>query len=142
MNSKQCSVCGKEKSLSEYQARKASKDGRTAACRECLKKRDKARYPGERDSRAELMRAYMQTENGKASHSKSSAKWREFNSLRRAAHVVIGNAIKKGVLISLPCFVCGGRAEAHHPDYDRPLDVIWLCSIHHKEAHQLAKELS
>lgn len=86
------------------------------------------------------MRAYMQTSEGKASHNKSSQKWREFNALKRAAHVIVGNAIRKGIITKLPCFVCGRKAEAHHPDYDRPLDVIWLCPKHHKEAHLMIKD--
>lgn len=36
-----------------------------------------------------------------------------------------------------PCEVCGAtRAEAHHEDYDRPLDVRWLCHRHHMELHR------
>jgi len=27
------------------------------------------------------------------------------------------------------------KAEAHHDDYSRPLDVRWLCKRHHEEAH-------
>lgn len=25
--------------------------------------------------------------------------------------------------------------QCHHPDYSKPLEVIWLCFIHHKEIH-------
>lgn len=45
-------------------------------------------------------------------------------------------AILKGILKKEPCEKCGSeKAEAHHPDYTKPLDVIWLCKMHHMEAH-------
>ena len=33
-----------------------------------------------------------------------------------------------------PCVLCGKRGEhRHHPDYNRPFDIVWLCeSCHHK----------
>ena len=34
-----------------------------------------------------------------------------------------------------PCW-CGATAEAHHPDYDKPLEVEWLCKKHHMEKHR------
>lgn len=45
-------------------------------------------------------------------------------------------AIKKGVLIKLPCEKCDEKkSQGHHEDYNFPLSVIWLCSVHHKERH-------
>jgi len=45
-------------------------------------------------------------------------------------------AIKTGKLIRLPCEVCGNqKSEAHHDDYTKPLQVRWLCNIHHKRHH-------
>lgn len=45
-------------------------------------------------------------------------------------------AIKMGRLIQKPCQVCGGKAEAHHLDYAKPLHVEWLCKEHHREVHR------
>jgi hypothetical protein len=46
------------------------------------------------------------------------------------------NAYKRrGKLIPRPCW-CGGEAEMHHPDYSRPLHVVWLCREHHRALHR------
>lgn len=45
-------------------------------------------------------------------------------------------ALRNGRLVREGCKVCGGRAEAHHEDYSKPLDVTWLCRTHHAEAHK------
>ena len=134
---KKCSSCNGEKSESEFQIRRASKDGLTASCKECLRARDAARYPKEREARLLQSKAYMSTPRGKAVHKKAIKAWQEKNAIRRAAHVIFGNAIKNGKIMKQPCFVCGKKAEAHHPDYSRPLDVVWLCPTHHKEVHSM-----
>lgn len=55
----------------------------------------------------------------------------------RAAHKAVSNAIRDGKLTPLPCQVCGiQEVEAHHPDYSRPLDVVWLCRHHHSQIHK------
>lgn len=28
------------------------------------------------------------------------------------------------------------KSEAHHPDYSKPLEVVWYCRVHHFEAHK------
>ena len=45
-------------------------------------------------------------------------------------------------LESKPCEYpnCGClKTEAHHWDYSRPLDVVWLCKKHHEEYHKKVK---
>lgn len=50
------------------------------------------------------------------------------------AHKIFQEAIRSGKLQRLPCSICGApKAEGHHPDYSKPLEVIWLCDKHHKE---------
>lgn len=47
-------------------------------------------------------------------------------------HVRIGNIRK------LPCEYddCSdANTEAHHPDYDKSLEVVWLCRPHHQMLH-------
>lgn len=45
-------------------------------------------------------------------------------------------AKKRGKLVKTACQVCGAvEVEGHHPDYSRPLDVVWLCREHHMEIH-------
>ena len=44
-------------------------------------------------------------------------------------------AKKSGVLVPQPCEICESEEniQAHHPDYKKPLDVIWLCSVDHRK---------
>lgn len=54
------------------------------------------------------------------------------------AHNIVSNAIKKGILVRPEnCSQCFQNVfcEAHHPDYDEPLNVIWLCRTCHKSNH-------
>lgn len=46
------------------------------------------------------------------------------------------NALKSGRLNKKPCVFCGvTESYAHHPDYTKKLDVIWVCSNHHADIH-------
>ena len=53
--------------------------------------------------------------------------------------------LKKGHVKRLVCEYSGcaqSRAQAHHADYNHPLDVIWLCAEHHKELHRGLRSLA
>lgn len=44
-------------------------------------------------------------------------------------------AVKSGKLIKTSCIVCNNcKVEAHHSDYSKPLQIEWLCRLHHKQA--------
>lgn len=68
----------------------------------------------------------------------------------KRVHDITEKAIAAGVLIQQPCEVCGafgvmadGRCEvqAHHDDYNKPLQVRWLCQKHHHEWHKNNKPI-
>jgi len=43
---------------------------------------------------------------------------------------------RRGLLEAQPCQECGAsKAEKHHEDYSKPLDVIWLCKACHCRLH-------
>jgi hypothetical protein len=63
--------------------------------------------------------------------------WRKKNPKKHWAHRATRSAIRSGLIERQPCEVCGDpQTDAHHPDYDRPLKVQWLCRKHHKLAHK------
>ena len=55
---------------------------------------------------------------------------------RNRAHGLRYWAVKNGKLKPKPCKICGDlNVHSHHPDYSKPLEVIWLCPKHHKRQH-------
>ena len=60
------------------------------------------------------------------------------------AGVILRNAVLMGdILRPSVCSSCKlpSRIEAHHPDYSKPLDVIWLCGKCHRLEHLLMEKL-
>ena len=56
---------------------------------------------------------------------------------RHLAREIIHKALLKGEIIKEPCKMCKNKkSEAHHPDYSKPLEVIWLCRKHHVKQHK------
>jgi hypothetical protein len=63
-------------------------------------------------------------------------KWKDKNKEKVKCHSIVNWQIRNGNLKKKFCFVCGNSAEAHHEDYNKPLDIIWLCEKHHAERHK------
>ena len=64
--------------------------------------------------------------------------WSKSHKMEVAAHRFLNQAVKCHKIKKLPCSVCGSKTfiRAHHEDYTKPLDVIWLCEKHHREVHK------
>lgn len=65
-------------------------------------------------------------------------KWAKNNPEKIKAHLKVFYAVKDGKLIKpLKCLRCQAetRLLAHHLDYSKPLEVVWLCSSCHRLEH-------
>ena len=60
---------------------------------------------------------------------------------RYLARAAVSHAKANGTLQPQPCEACGSTREihAHHEDYSKPLDVVWLCGKHHRARHREIK---
>jgi hypothetical protein len=140
---KECFKCKTIKPLNEFYKHKEMADGHLNKCKECTKND----VTNHRLVNIERIRAYDRNRSKtnpvrrKIAQQISQA-WREEDSRRGRAHNMVSYAIKKGTLIRCPCVRCGAeKTYAHHEDYDKPLDVVWLCQPCHKQRHKEINEL-
>lgn len=142
---KQCKKCLRTLSVESFPIH--SGEYRRGTCRECLAAYHLAyeRRPEQRLKQKEyrlnnrpLFNKYNSAYR-KANREKCTAATRERRKAvpgMNRAHLAVMRAVRKGVLVRLPCQVCGKTpTHGHHEDYSRPLDVIWLCHKHHKAIH-------
>ena len=81
-------------------------------------------------------RRYRATKYGKIAAAQYAASHRERNPLKAKARAILNHAIRDGNVTSQPCIIClNPRTEAHHYDYSKPLQVIWVCQVHHSLFH-------
>lgn len=81
---------------------------------------------------------YQATTAFAESHQAAAKRWASKYPDRRKASHIVSNAVRDGKLTKTPCHICGvEKVEGHHPDYSKPLNVVWLCTEHHKEVHRM-----
>lgn len=88
------------------------------SCRECKIKRLKKfrKTPEGIEATRKAVRKY------EASHPERKNAWNKAQSLK-----------------NMPCIVCKEKAHRHHPDPLKPMEIIYLCPLHHKQQHILEK---
>lgn len=114
----------KNKTKSQYHKEWWSSDG------------GKAYKESSRLLRNEQHKKYRQSEKGKKVQLDKAKRMREKYPEKWSARQKLRYAVSKGIIKKLNCEVCGDKNVcAHHPDYSKPLEVIWLCMTHHREVH-------
>lgn len=111
-----CDYCGKKyhTKLSAFIKRK-----RHFCCRDCY-----SRY------REEFLPKEEQ-------HSFGTGHSQEERNKRRKAREVFNHYARDKHIEKQPCEVCGNiKSEAHHDDYNKPLEVRWLCFRCHRKWHK------
>jgi len=130
---KTCFKCQQTKAITEFYVHPQMGDGRLNKCKECAKRDVSKNY----QANVEHYTSYERERSRRPERKAAVSMYRKRRpSIKRAATIATGNAIRDGKLIPKPCEKCGeSKAEAHHDDYSKPLEVRWLCRKHHLEHH-------
>ena len=83
-----------------------------------------------------------EVKNRAAERARKSA-YKKNNSRKIKAHSAVYRALKRGDIVKPDtCSECGstGRIHGHHEDYDKQLDVEWLCGVCHGHRHRTEYE--
>lgn len=130
---KKCKTCNLLKSIEQFYNNAFYADGKELSCKNCRKKNVKAAYYRNHDARMMYEKIRNQTPERKLQLLASQKKRRSIFPGKYLARTAVNNAIRDGRLKRLPCEICGKKAQAHHDDYRKKLDVRWLCFKHHRE---------
>tara|TARA_R100000808_G_C2020349_1_gene68822 strand:+ start:106 stop:462 length:357 start_codon:yes stop_codon:yes gene_type:complete len=109
-------------------------DGHLNICKVCVKQRIRAYRVIEGEKVREQDRIKYQKRRAAG-----RIKPRTTDPHKKKATTAVNNSIRDGNLVRPDtCELCHqaiSRIEAHHDDYDRPLQVRWLCAICHRRLH-------
>src|SRR5690606_38487088 len=119
-------------------------------CRECKRLRDKERdaRPDRKVKQALLQRervhVYRDQQKATRTRTRRAKRWPRSpqDPVKAAARRAVVYAVRTGRLVKPACCEdCHQQKPArelhgHHEDYDRPLDVAWLCAPCHMKRHR------
>lgn len=139
---KACFKCGETKPLAEYYRHPRMADGHLNKCKACAKQDVwESRHVKHRDRVLSYERQRAAEPHRVELRARTTTEWAEQHPERRRAQALLARAVRDGRVWKWPaCAVpdcTSTEPVAHHPDYSRPLDVVWLCQAHHKQAHAL-----
>ena len=137
IRSKKCFKCNSVKPLTEFYKHLMMADGHVNKCKEC----NKQDVANNRLKNIDRIREYDRKRAKNPERIKSATEvtkaWRSDDKRRSVCHSMVARAIRNGKLVRQPCVRCGEQKSlAHHEDYDKPLDVMWLCQPCHKQRHK------
>lgn len=111
-------------------------DGHVNKCKEC----NKNDVSSNRKDKIDYYREYDR-DRGNRQSPEYLKEYRNKYPKKYKAHNAVNNAIRDNKLFKQPCEICSSNdSNGHHDDYDKPLEVRWLCAEHHKQWHDINGE--
>ena len=133
---KTCFKCNVEKPVTDFYVHPQMGDGRLGKCKQCTKQDVSENYRKNISHYVEYEKNRYREPKRRAAAARYLQGIRERNPQKAIAWDATSNAIRDRRLASQPCEVCGSaKVEAHHDDYSKPLEVRWLCRMHHLVHH-------
>lgn len=155
MKQKTCKKCNITKPLTLFYKEPRLFDGHSNSCKMCKKKQsndyrksnlEKVReYDRNRPNtllRLEKERTRKKTKQQILNKRKSNQLWAKNNKIKKRAHAIVQRAILVGEINKKPCVVCGDtKSEAHHENYNEPMNIVFYCRQHHQERHRILNKI-
>lgn len=91
------------------------------------------------EHRVNARKDYAKTNSGKEAYVRANRNYRKRNPDIYKAHSLVNSAVREGVLVKPNnCQSCStvSSLQGHHCDYNKPLDVTWLCESCHIDWHR------
>lgn len=130
---KECFKCHETLPLSEFYRHPQMADGHLGKCKRCTRHDMHEHHR----AAAEKKKAYYAARHVKRIEEGYYNRYRRAPE-KLAAQRAVSTARANGTLIPQPCRVCGAeKVDAHHEDYSKPLEVMWLCRTHHMALHRM-----
>jgi hypothetical protein len=135
---KKCFRCEETKDYSAFYPHPAMGDGYLGKCKDCTKRDNRLN----RAKKLSFYRAYDRTRSKtparKAAFAEKLRAKRDSDKKYQRAWNAVARALKSGDLVRPNnCERCDMicRPDAHHDDHNKPLVVMWLCSVCHSCRH-------
>lgn len=136
---KACCRCKKILSIEKFHKDECTKDKLSSSCKECRCIESRILYIKHREKKTERVRKYYNL-NKKELQLKGFQK-RKNNKHKIDAQNLLNRSIKIRASVCECCLIYD-KTEAHHHDYDQPLNVTWLCGSCHMQLHKGTTKLS
>jgi len=134
VKTKKCFKCDIEQPIVNFYRHPQMGDGRLNKCKSCTRYDVRKNYAAKIEQYREYDRQRYQADPKKRTPKQRAPQ-------KRRAEIALHNAVARGKIKRLRCQMCDDpKSEAHHPDYSKPLDVMWLCRKHHKDIHRMNPE--
>lgn len=154
---KKCTHCNKTLPLEDFHRHKGLEDGRRNICKVCANEHSRKYYKEHREKHLESCRSWREKNQTRynnyqkmyKANSLAQAAQRRYamsHPIRVKAQKKLNYAVFKGEVEKChKCQICGtvpDRIEAHHHDYNSPLEVIWVCNACHGWIHRKHSQLA
>ena len=133
MNEKKCFKCNLMFPLHFFYKHVEMKDGHLNKCKICTRADENKRRRDNIEKWREHDRLRYKNDLARRAYvSEACKKHRAKYPIKYKARQAVGHALRNGTLIKKPCYLCGNeKSQAHHDDYSKPLEVVWVCSLCH-----------
>lgn len=130
VTSKRCGKCKVTKDAGEFTKLASAVTGLSVYCKGCKNAQVRERYVRDPEGMRRVHRRYYEKSRDRLREYKRQYKLK--NPQKVNARFLVHYAVKTGVLTKGLCETCGSeKVQAHHTDYAKPLEVRWLCALHH-----------